>query len=66
MFHSIHKLIELLKTEYNTRVTVGHRWMVWNDSHWVVYERLPYQKYTRELITTNNLSAAVNMLREGE
>jgi len=60
------ELIELLKTVYATRVIANHRWLVWNGSHWVVYERLPYQKYTRELITTNNLSAAVDMLKVEE
>lgn len=57
---------ELLKREYGARVTNGHRWLVWQNDAWVVYERLAYQKKSRFVIVTDDFKEAVGKLRSDD
>jgi hypothetical protein len=58
-------LIEALKKEYNIRVSCDFRWLSWSKSseQWIVYEKEPSQRGTRELIHTKSLTKAVRVLR---
>ena len=45
------------------RLTVGDKWLVWDniEGMWVVYQRRPYQEYTRILIKTKHIERAVEL-----
>jgi len=55
---------ELLKRrDKYPRVTCNDRWLVWDEQFaWTVYERLPYQKYTRTIIQIDDFDLAVSFL----
>jgi len=37
-------ITQLLKGDYNTRVSSGNRWLIWDNGEWLVLER-PYGKH---------------------
>ena len=58
---------ELLQSDkvFNVRVSYRSRWIVGLGGEWVVYERLPYAKRTKEIIVTKDEELAVAKLLEG-
>lgn len=60
------KIIDVLK-ETNARVSVGNRWLVWNDADlWVVYEHTYYAKRVKTICVTADEDEAVAALLDEE
>lgn len=59
-------VLALKKAVGDIRVTYGHRWMVWDEElvKWVVYERKPYQRFTKIITETAVEEQAVDKLLE--
>lgn len=58
-------IIDVLKSDdISTRITVGHRWLVWHSfsQEWAVYEAKRYARNTTEIVTTPDESLAVAYL----
>ena len=56
------QLAKFLQDEHGSRVTLGHRWLVWDRPRWVVHERLPYQQITRVVVSTKDLELAIKSM----
>ena len=54
--------------EGNVRLEASSRWLVFDQvaEEWVVYERKPYSKRTKEIIRTNSQNEAIVVLLEEE
>ena len=58
------KIIEFLKDEdENVRITVGNRWLFWDNGEWVVYEKLYRARNTTCIVRTKNEGIAVLCLK---
>jgi hypothetical protein len=55
-------IVKTLKGNYGARLSCGWRWMVWDNTKWVVYERKPYSKNTQIIISTEDEKYAVAVL----
>jgi len=55
-------IVDLLKDEPGSKVTLGHRWLVWDGIEWVVWERLPYQKTIRVIVSTKDMELAIKSM----
>ena len=56
--------IETVLKTMDCRVTYLHRWLLWDDSMWCVYERKPYARTTNLLINTFSFEKAIEALVE--
>lgn len=59
-------IIECLKKEVNTRLSIGSKWLIWDFEEWVVLEHKPYKKKTIVLCRTPLEEEAVKHLTGGE
>ena len=60
------KIIELLKDkDENVRISMGNRWLFWDNGEWVVYERAYYARNTTCVVRTKDENIAVSCLIEG-
>lgn len=60
-------LIKALRNQdKDVRLTCNYRWLVWSEVYesWVVYERNPYKKSSKQIIATLDLNLAVEKLME--
>ena len=56
-------LTDALKIEgENIRASAGYRWLVWDRTEWVVYERKAHQHRNRVIARTKNEDRAVRAL----
>ena len=59
-------IIDALKAEFTyARVTNGDKWLVWDGSEWVVYQKKAYQRGTATLYRGDSESDAVEALLNG-
>ena len=57
--------LELLMKHSDARITIGHKWLVWNEEQgWTVYEHKPYARHTIVIIATPNLRDAITELQK--
>lgn len=57
-------LESVLKTEMHTRLSIGNRWLVWDEvvESWMVFEKKPYKKSSEVLFCGERLQEALEIL----
>ena len=59
-------IVGALKRVKDMRVSCDDRWLVWNISEWVVYQRKYHAKKTQIIYHSKNQRRAIKALVEGE
>lgn len=61
------KIVDLLKTNDDIRLTCGYRWLIWNpvSKSWEVRQKKHREKITQLVLATENEEKAVDALKKG-
>lgn len=54
----------LIDNVHNARLQCGTKWLVYDNEEWKVYQRQPYQKYTRCLYSGELTRTMIDILEE--
>ncbi len=55
---------EFLKTE-DARLSLDYRWLIWDDTNWIVFSKPTYKRVSRVVYNGTYLVSALEALRTG-
>ncbi len=59
------KTIEEFLKQENARLTYSDRWLIWDDTNWIVFSKPSYKRVSRVVYNGTYLESALEALRTG-